>query len=80
MHVVDRVELAAALAGVAEQLRGRHLPAIACSTSRARTGAVPMPPIVTDARVILPAASASISTAADVMAKSPCRRENSTNA
>ena len=81
MHVVDGLELAAAFAGVAEQLaRVGTWPMIACSTSRARTGAVPMPPIVTEARVILPAASASISTAADVMAKSPCRRENSTKA
>ena len=67
VDVVDRLELAAALAGVAEELR-------------ARLGAVPMPPIVTDARVILPPASASISAAADVIAKSPWRRENSTKA
>ena len=80
MHVVDRLELAAALAGVAEQLAAGTCPTSACSTSRARTGAVPMPPSVTEARVILPAASPSSSAAADVMAKSPCRRENSTKA
>jgi hypothetical protein len=53
---------------------------MACSTSRARRGTVPIPPMVTEARVILPAASPSSKTAAEVMAKSPCRRENSTNA
>ena len=55
-------------------------PISAPSNSFARTGPVPMPPSVTAARVILPAPSTVSSTAADTIAKSPCRRENSTNA
>jgi len=39
-----------------------------------------MPPSVSDARVTLPALSASISAAAETMAKSPWRRANSTKA
>ena len=54
-------------------------PVMACSTSVARTGATATPPTVTDARVILPPSICS-SAAADTMAKSPWRRENSTNA
>src|SRR5262252_3904736 len=43
-------------------------PINACSSSAARTGATPMPPSVTDARVIRPAASVCSSTAAETMA------------
>ena len=76
-----------AIASIARQLsqalRNSSLdgawPTIACSTSLARTGATATPPIVSDARAILPP-SISNSAAADTMAKSPCRRENSTNA
>src|ERR1700682_3037407 len=55
-------------------------PISARSTSPARTGAGPMPPNVSDARVTLPFLSSSISAAAETMAKSPWRRANSTKA
>src|SRR5258708_5074053 len=49
-------------------------PISARSTSPARTGAGPMPPSVSEARVTLPLLSSSISAAAETMAKSPWRR------
>src|SRR6202051_3384769 len=55
-------------------------PISARSTSPARTGAGPMPPSASDRRVTLPLLSSSISAAAETMAKSPCRRANSTKA
>ena len=54
-------------------------PVMALSTSLARTGATATPPTVTEARLILPPSICN-SAAADTMAKSPWRRENSTNA
>ena len=80
MDVVERLEAAAALAGLAQECGVRRRPISARSNSPARTGAVPMPPSVTAARVILPAPSTVSSTAAETMAKSPCRRANSTKA
>ena len=55
-------------------------PISARSMSLARSGAGPRPPSVSDARVTLPAPSSSMSAAAETMAKSPWRRENSTKA
>src|SRR3979490_2905063 len=46
-------------------------PVTAVSTSRARLGAVPMPPMGTEARVILPAASPSMRQAARVAGRVP---------
>ena len=57
MHIVDGLELAAAFAGLAEQLRRAVWPMSARSTARTRSGAGPMPPSVSEARVILPAPS-----------------------
>jgi len=54
VHVLHRVDLAARLAGVAKQLLDAALPISACSTSPTRTGALPMPPRVTEARVMRP--------------------------
>ena len=56
------------------------LPTMVSSNSLTRTGAGPIPPIVTEARVILVPPSRSSSAAAETMAKSPWRRANSTKA
>src|SRR3981189_2175346 len=87
VDVLDRLDGAAALAGLANQVRRRHLADerlldLACAHRQARraAGCTAAPPIVTEARVIRPAPSASSSAAADVIAKSPWRRANSTNA
>ena len=79
MHVVERFEASACLAGVAQQLVvGRLADERLLDFARRAPARRAMPPSVTEARVILPEASSVSSAAAETMAKSPCRRANST--
>jgi hypothetical protein len=80
VDVLDRLELAQRLANLAQSAVSDLLADERALHLAARTGAGPMPPSVTAARVTLPLLSSSISTAAETMAKSPCRRANSTKA
>ena len=77
MDVVDRFALRAAARRFAQPLVVDRLADQRGSMSLARSGAGPRPPRVSDARVTLPAPSSSMSAAAETMAKSPWRRENS---
>ena len=81
VDVVHRVDRAAAFASLAEQLAGWRLAGDGLLDARARSHRRrPTPPTVTEARVIFPPPSICDSAAADVMAKSPWRRENSMKA